>query len=39
MLTDALYEGDQHRRLCQEVVLGMGGVMMLHALSYKNIAT
>ena len=38
-LTDALYEGDAHRRLCQEVVLGMGGVAMLQALSYKNIST
>lgn len=38
-LTDALYEGDAHHRLCQEVVLGMGGVAMLQALSYKNIST
>jgi starch phosphorylase len=38
-LTDALYEGDAHHRLCQEVVLGMGGVAMLQALSYKNVST
>ena len=33
-LTDTLYGGDNHYRLCQEVVLGMGGVAMLHALGY-----
>lgn len=38
-LTDALSEGDAHHRLCQEVVLGMGGVAMLQALSYKNVST
>jgi glycogen phosphorylase len=38
-LTDALYAGDAHHRLCQEVVLGMGGVMMLQALGYKNVST
>ena len=31
-LTDHLYGGDSHYRLCQEVVLGLGGVMMLAAL-------
>ena len=31
-LTDTLYGGDAHYRLCQEVVLGMGGVKMLRAL-------
>ncbi len=31
-LTDTLYGGDQHYRLCQEVVLGIGGVEMLRAL-------
>lgn len=36
-LTDYLYGGDQHYRLCQEVILGIGGVRMLHALGYKNI--
>jgi len=31
-LTDFLYGGDQHYRLCQEVILGIGGVRMLRAL-------
>jgi glycogen phosphorylase len=31
-LTDHLYGGDDHYRLCQEVVLGMGGVALLSAL-------
>lgn len=31
-LTDNLYGGDRRYRLCQEVVLGMGGVELLHAL-------
>jgi glycogen phosphorylase len=38
-LTDALYDGDLRHRLCQEIVLGMGGVAMLEALGYKNIST
>jgi len=33
-LTDYLYGGDAHYRLCQEVVLGMGGAAMLRALGY-----
>jgi glycogen phosphorylase len=33
-LTDHLYGGDMHYRLCQEVVLGIGGVRMLRALGY-----
>ena len=37
-LTGALYGGDARYRLCQEVVLGMGGVRMLRALGYRNIA-
>jgi starch phosphorylase len=36
-LTDHLYGGDSHYRLCQEVVLGLGGVMMLRALGYDRI--
>lgn len=36
-LTDYLYGGDQRYRLCQELVLGMGGVRMLRALGYRNI--
>ncbi len=33
-LTDYLYGGDAHYRLCQEVVLGFGGVALLDALGY-----
>ena len=36
-LTDFLYGGDQHYRLCQEGVLGKGGVKMLRALGYDRI--
>ena len=36
-LTDFLYGGDQRYRLCQEVVLGIGGVRMLRALGYAGI--
>ncbi|QDU74551.1 Maltodextrin phosphorylase [Bremerella volcania] len=36
-LTDTLYGGDDHYRLCQEVVLGMGGVRMLQALGYAKL--
>src|SRR3989304_7473472 len=35
-LTDHLYGRDDHYRLCQEVVLGMGGIAMLRALGYKE---
>lgn len=38
-LTDYLYGEDDHYRLCQEVVLGMGGVAMLRALGYTEIKT
>jgi glycogen phosphorylase len=38
-LTDSLYGGNSYHRLCQEVVLGMGGVAMLHALGHKNVDT
>jgi starch phosphorylase len=31
-LTDHLYGGDTYYRLCQETVLGLGGVHLLHAL-------
>ncbi len=34
-LTDHLYGGDSNYRLQQEVVLGMGGVRMVHALGYR----
>jgi starch phosphorylase len=33
-LTDYLYGGDQHYRLGQEVILGMGGVGILHGLGF-----
>lgn len=36
-LTHYLYGGDLYYRLCQEVVLGIGGVRMLRALGYQNI--
>jgi glycogen phosphorylase len=36
-LTDCLYGGDEHYRLAQEILLGIGGVRMLHALSYSGI--
>ena len=36
-LTHYLYGGDQHYRLCQEVVLGIGGMRMLQALGYNSI--
>jgi len=38
-LTHFLYGGDEHYRLCQEVILGIGGVRMLRELGYKNIRT
>ena len=31
-LTDMLYGGDAHYRLCQEIILGIGGVRLLRAL-------
>jgi starch phosphorylase len=36
-LTDYLYGGDAYYRLCQEAVLGIGGVRMLRALGYTGI--
>lgn len=38
-LTDYLYGGDSHYRLCQEAVLGIGGVRMLRAFGYGNVAS
>jgi starch phosphorylase len=37
VLTDHLYGGDEHYRLCQEVVLGLGGVAILRALGYTGL--
>jgi starch phosphorylase len=34
-LTDHLYGGDTYYRLCQETILGLGGVAILHALGCK----
>ena len=34
-LTDHLYGGDSYYRLCQETVLGLGGVALLHSLGCK----
>ncbi len=36
-LTDRLYGGDERYRLCQEVILGIGGVRILRALGYKSL--
>ncbi len=36
-LTDHLYGGDDHYRLCQQVVLGVGGITMLRALGHKSV--
>lgn len=36
-ITDQLYGGDLHYRLCQEVVLGSGGVRILRALGYEQL--
>ncbi len=35
-ITDTLYGGDKEKRLCQEMVLGIGGVRALQALGYNN---
>jgi starch phosphorylase len=34
-LTDHLYGGDTYYRLCQEAVLGLGGIHLLHAMGCK----
>lgn len=38
-LTDVLYGGDLRYRLCQEAVLGIGGIRMLRALGYGDAAS
>jgi glycogen phosphorylase len=38
-ITDFLYGGDDHYRLCQEAVLGLGGASMLLALGYTRVQT
>jgi starch phosphorylase len=37
VLTDHLYGGDEHYRLCQEAILGFGGVAMLRALGHSGL--
>jgi starch phosphorylase len=37
-LTDYLYGGDEYYRLCQEVILGIGGLRMLRALGFESIS-
>ena len=36
-LTNNLYGGDSHYRLCQEVILGLGGARVLHQLGYRKV--
>ncbi len=36
-LTDYLYGGDWYYRLCQEIILGIGGVRMLRSIGYTHI--
>lgn len=36
-LTDHLYGGDQYFRLCQEAILGIGGIRILRALGYHDV--
>jgi len=38
-LTNDLYGGDPHYRLCQEALLGLGGAKMLQALGYSGLKT
>ena len=37
-LTDRLYGGDDAYRLCQEAILGIGGVRFLRAMGHRNIS-
>ncbi len=36
-LTDSLYGGDPRYRLCQEIVLGLGGLRMIHKLGHTQL--
>jgi starch phosphorylase len=38
-LTNHLYGGDARYRLCQETVLGMGGIAMLRAIGHRSLTT
>src|ERR1700719_3611587 len=35
-LSDSLYGGDQHYRICQEVLLGIGGIALLRSIGVTN---
>ena len=37
-LTDQLYGGDDHYRLCQEAILGIGGIKILRALGHTTMS-
>jgi starch phosphorylase len=37
VITDHLYGGDERYRLCQEAILGFGGLAMLRALGHSNV--
>jgi starch phosphorylase len=37
--TDHLYGGDERYRLCQEAVLGLGGIALLRALGHQRLST
>src|SRR5918996_970865 len=37
VITDHLYGGDERYRLCQEAILGFGGLAMLRDLNYSNV--
>jgi starch phosphorylase len=37
VITDHLYGGDERYRLCQEAILGFGGLAMLRALGHSNL--
>jgi starch phosphorylase len=38
-LTDSLYGGDARTRLCQEAVLGLGGIALLREMGYTRLST
>lgn len=38
-ITAELYGGDNKRRLCQELILGIGGLRLLRDMGYRNITT
>ncbi len=38
-LSACLYGGDQYYRLCQEIILGVGGLRMIRDLGYNNVSS